>query len=99
MGNRPNLDAILKEIAKNVYYQPPEGVKMQYPAIRYKLNSIDNEHADNLVYKQETSYEVTVIDYNPDSEIRDKVSKLPMCKWNRHYTADNLNHWVFTIYY
>ena len=53
----------------------------------------------NNVYSQKKSYEVTVIDKNPDSMIVDRVSKLPYCSHNRHYTADNLNHDVFIIYY
>lgn len=44
-------------------------------------------------------YELTVIDKNPDSDILDRVASLPMCAFERHYTADNLNHDVYNIYY
>ncbi len=36
---------------------------------------------------------------DPDSVIVEKVSKLPRCRFDRHYTADELNHDVFTLYY
>ena len=85
--------------SKNVYYQPPESVKMEYPAIVYRRSNIDNNFADDLVYRQSYFYELIVIDKNPDSEIVEAVSKLPTCRYDRHYTADNLNHDVFTIYY
>lgn len=72
---------------------------MEYPAIRYSLNNMDNRSANNSVYMQTNSYEIIVIDKDPDSEIRDKVSKLPRVRFNRHYTSDNLNHYVFTLIY
>lgn len=83
----------------NVYFQPPESVRMKYPAILYKRSKIANEYADNDVYRQTMQYQVTVMDYDPDSVIPLKVSKLPTCSHERSYCADNLNHDVFTLYY
>lgn len=85
--------------SNNVYYQPPPSIFMRYPAIVYKRNDIRNKHADNLPYRQGHMYDLTVIDEDPDSEIVTRVSKLPRCRFDRHYTADELNHDVFTIYY
>ena len=84
---------------RHVYFQPPESVKIKYPAIIYSRNDIDNRFANNDVYKQTYNYQVTVIDRDPDSEIVDKVSKLPTCRFNRHFVSDNLNHDVFILYY
>lgn len=101
MSSRIELQDELENLlgSKNVYYQPPESVKMEYPAIVYRRSNINNNFADDLVYRQSHSYELIVIDKNPDSEIVEEVSKLPSCRYDRHYTADNLNHDVFTIYY
>ena len=101
MASRLQLQTELEELlgSKNVYYQPPASVKMSYPAIVYSRNEIRNDFANNDVYSQNRSYEVIVIDKNPDSEIVDKVSQLPMCRFDRHYTSDNLNHDVFTLFY
>ena len=85
--------------SRYVYYQPPASVKMQYPCIRYRKYTIDNTHADNLPYLQFHGYELTVIDKDPDSWIVEAVSKLPRCRFNRSYYADNLNHFVFILYY
>ena len=84
---------------RNVYFQPPSTLKMNYPAIRYELNSIDNTHADNKVFTQNISYKVTLIDEDPDSEYVGKLSKLPKCAFNTSYPSDGLNHWVFTLYF
>lgn len=101
MDNRLKLHAIFEEIlnSRNVYFQPPETIKMKYPAIVYKRDNIDNRHADDTVYMQKDAYEVIVIDPNPDSIYVRKVSTLPMCRYERYYTSDNLNHDVFTIYF
>ena len=100
MGSRLELHEALCAIlgTRSVYYQPPASVMMKYPAIVYSRKSIDNSHANNSVYKQDNSYELTVIDEDPDSEIVVKVSKLPACSHDRHYTKDNLNHDVFTLF-
>lgn len=101
MGNRLNLQALFENLlgSKNVYFQPPSSLLMRYPAIVYSRSDIENFHADNKVYGQAHAYMVTVIDYNPDSEIVQKVSMLPRCMYDRHYVSENLNHDVFTLYY
>lgn len=101
MGSRLDLQNLLEFIlgSRNVYYQPPESVKIKYPAIIYRRNDIDNNFADDIVYMQNHTYQIIVIDADPDSEIVDRVSKLPMCRYDRHYTSDNLNHDVFILNY
>ena len=101
MATRIDLQNVLEELlgSRNIYYQPPESLKMSYPAIVYARKTIDNSYANNSVYKQNYAYEITVIDKNPDSEIVNKVSKLPTCRFDRHFKSDNLNHDVFTLYY
>ena len=68
MASRLDLQTFLEELleSKNVYFQPPESVKMKYPAIVYTLDDIENVHADNRVYSSHRHYSVTVIDYDPD---------------------------------
>lgn len=101
MSTRLELHEILCDIlgTRNAYFQPPESVKMKYPAIVYSRDDIENEHANNGVYMQSTAYQVIVIDEDPDSEIVKKVSMLPKCTYDRHYKSDNLNHDAFTIYF
>lgn len=101
MASRLNLQSDLEAIlgSKNVYYQPPASVQMKYPAIVYSRKKIENVHANNSVYLQRLSYEVTVIDRKPDSECSVKVSRLPLCTFDRHFTSDNLHHDVYTLYY
>ena len=101
MSNRLELHELLCDIlgSRNVYFQPPESIKMKYPAIRYSLNDIDNDHANDGVYIQSTRYQIIVMDKDPDSIIANKISKLSKCTFDRYYASDNLNHYVFTIYF
>ena len=101
MANRTNLSKTLRAIpgVKNVYFQPPESLKMQYPCIKYALSRKDVKRANNVAYTIHNAYQLIVIDPNPDSSIPDELLKLPMCSFDRSYSFDGLNHWVFTLYY
>lgn len=98
---RTELQQLLESILGSgyVYFQPPASVKMNYPAIVYSLGSIRDLNADNEPYVHNKAYTVTVIDKNPDSPIAEKMIDLPECSFDRAYTADNLNHFVYTLFY
>lgn len=101
MRDRIELQSMLEELLgnKNVYYNPPESVKMKYPAIRYSVNEIEKKTADDTAYLFEKSYKIIVIDSKSDNEIIEKLMRLPYCSHNSYYIADNLNHDVFTLYW
>lgn len=98
---RFELHTLLERIlgSRNVYFQPPENLKMQYDCIRYERSRILPKFADNRPYMLYNCYQLTAIYRNPDSELPQKIASLPMCQHERHYTADNLNHDVFNLYF
>lgn len=101
MASRVELQSELEELlgSRNVYYQPPESLKMEYPCIRYSKNDIDSKYANNKKYINTTQYQIIVIDRKPDNIVIDKILELPLSSYNNHYTSDNLHHDVITIYY
>ena len=101
MDKRLELQYLLESIANNnhVYFQPPPNIKIRYPAIIYCRNGINNLYANDYNYQSKKSYSITVIDEDPDSELVDKISKLPWCSYDRSYSKDNLNYDVFTLFY
>ena len=101
MADRIGLQTIFENIlgSRNVYYQPPPSIKINYPAIVYQRSNVAIKHADNKSYKKDRYYMVTLIDKDPESPYIDSLLDLPYCDFDRHYVADNLNHDVFTIYY
>lgn len=98
---RSQLGSLLRRIlgSDEVYFQRPESKKMSYPAILYELDDIPSLYADDGVYLSGRQYLVTVIDKDPDSPLVGRIAALPTSSFDRHYRADNLNHWVFTIQY
>lgn len=72
---------------------------MSYPCIVYHQDNASVDFADNNPYRYTKRYQVTYMDTNPVSDIPDKIALLPMTLFNRFFPADNLNHFVFTLYY
>jgi predicted component of viral defense system (DUF524 family) len=101
MGTRLELQTIFENIlgSKNVYFQPPENIKINYPCIIYKRNMEKINFADNNPYNKTKRYSVTIIDRNPDSLIPDKISNLPMCSYDRSIKLDGLNQDIYNLYF
>ena len=101
MADRLELHSVLQELlgSSNVYYQPPESIKMQYDAILYSKKTIDSKYANDRKYSMIDCYEIIVISRLPDNPVIKKLLSLPYCSYDRHYVADNLHHDVLTIYW
>lgn len=100
-NRRIQLHQMLSDIlgSTQVYFQPPSSVKMKYPCIVYSLADIDSRFADNIPYFHKRRYSVTIIDRDPDSVVRDKMTTIPNCSFERGFTSDNLYHYVFNLTY
>lgn len=102
MGTRLDLQTLLMNLLNSdqVYYQPPESIKMKYPSIVYELDDIYIRHANNHAYSKKRRYKITYITTKPDSPLIDiLIDKLPSVEFDRRYISDNLYHFVYTIYY
>lgn len=86
--------------SRNVYFQPPQSVLMNYPCIRYSFGEPEQRYANNMNYKHTKRYDGVIIDRNPVSIYQELISNsFSMCRFGKPYVADNLNHFPFTIYY
>lgn len=101
MLSRLEVHEILKQTTgiNNIYFQPPENIKIKYPAIIYSLTDINKRFANDDVYNMYKYYQVIIIDNNPDSELIDKIASIKESKYIRSYVANNLNHTIFEIYF
>lgn len=103
MEGRLSLDALLREtLGRGVhyYFQPPTGYKLQYPALVYSLDALQNRYSDNRVGKRHHVYSAILILDNPDNELVDLLDDFKYCHMSgKPYTVDNLYHYPFTIYY
>lgn len=88
----------LERLGCRAYFQPPSNVSMGYPCIVYELDRIVKKRADNGVYLKTRRYQVKLITKNPDDPIVDALASMVHSEFERHYTIDGLNHFVFSIY-
>lgn len=100
MDDRLKLQQFLEELlgSRQVYFQPPETVRMQYPAFVYSLSSVNAIWADNGPYALRKQYEVKFITRDPDPPVVDDMLSTRGFSFDRHYIADNLHHYVFDVY-
>lgn len=106
---RPALHDILCELlpgpfpdneGDHCYFEPPSGKDMKYPCFVYHYTNDDDDFADNIHYRRSKRYTVTVIDYDPDSKIPDRLKeRLPYCTSDRSFTSDGLKYFVHTLYF
>lgn len=95
---RIEFDHVLRELWGQVYYNPPAGYRMVYPAIVYSLDSADTTFADNIPYRVERRYQVQVITKDPDSHLVDLVARLPTAVLQSTFVQDSLYHFSFRVY-
>ena len=98
---RLKFHALLKEILGSdfVYFQPNETTEIKFPCILYSRDNAYRAAADNIGYRHEQRYVVTLINRDPDNPILDTVLELPHTSYSRGYASDGLNHDVISIYY
>ena len=101
MVSRTELRDTLRSIlgnSKNVHFQPPESIKLEYPCIIYELGDYNLIKASNVNHHVNEVYKITLITKLPDETFSKQILELPYCVFDRPYTADGLYHYVFTIY-
>lgn len=104
MRDRTELQAELEDLlgSRNVYFQPPEDIRMKYPCFVYERSSLRAKFADdNQRYQMYFRYQITYITKNPDTNdlITRMLDRFEYCTYERHFVVDGLNHEVFNLYY
>lgn len=101
MNNRLRLHNELLKFVENVYYQPPENLKLKYPCIIYNRDTDYRMSANNKKYDNGIKqYNLMVVDLDPDSDLFDRIeSYFMMIQLNQRYVMDNLYHGSFKLYF
>lgn len=105
--SRLDLSTALHQLCENVYFQPPQSLKLQYPCVVYSLKLVDSDYADNLTYKTMREYSLVYISPNPDpiyeesgdGMIETILKSFSHIKHVNRYTSDNLYHDAFNLFY
>lgn len=97
--NRLELQSLFEEIlgSDQVYYQPPENYRLTYPCVVYEFSRTSSTHADNLAYKQNDEYQITVMYRDPDSDLPSKFMNIQGIRMDRTFRADNVYNTVFNL--
>jgi hypothetical protein len=86
--------------SRNVYFQPPESVKLKYPCIIYTRQRPDTIRADDRIYRDVTRYQITFITKDPeDKRAREILYHFQMISASNEGVTDNLYHHYFDLYY
>lgn len=87
--------------SRNVYYDPPENVKLQFDCIVYSLDQVQQAYANNGTYVLVTGYLLTIITRTPEAQTRivgELMKTFSYVGWDRAYVIDHLHHAVVSIY-
>jgi hypothetical protein len=84
--------------SNNVYFQPPPNVELVYPCFVYKYGSPIVNHADNLPYRIEVQFEVTLITDDPDTPLVTTLLQRAKTSLKNSFNSSGLIHFVFTIF-
>lgn len=86
--------------SRNVYFQPPESIRMNYPAIVYDLYRVNQRFASDRQHIGYPGWSITIIDRNKDVDyVSRMLEDFRYCSVERIYVADNLAHYSFIVYY
>lgn len=102
MSKRLELQAELEALlgSSNVYFQPPESLKMKFPAIVFSRTGIEYKRADDDIYTGDTKYSVSIITKDPDFPLVEEFCKhFRFCRHDRHYESKGYNYDVYILYY
>lgn len=75
MASRLDLQTKLESILgnRNVYFQPPENLSLQFPCFVYNLSKIQLKKANNAPYIKSKSYLLTYIHDDPDDTLIENI--------------------------
>lgn len=102
MADRLELQKELVELlgSKQVYYDPPETLKLKYPCFLYQSDIPYDVKANNHSYMYVKRYSVTYINSNPDNDMTARLlNHFGHISAGNPYTSDSLHHYPFDIYY
>lgn len=102
MKTRLELQKELEEIlgSREVYYQPKSNVSMKYPAIRYSLEALPAEYANNKRYVNKRKFVITHMYKSVKNDLKSTIlNHFVFIRFDRTYIGDGLYHDVYELYY
>lgn len=104
MDLRQKTDALVEKFRslgiQNVYVNPPESVRMQYPCVKIKRSGIYTTSANNHKYMIKDRYDAVYITREPDDPMVHKILyEFDMSRFSMQIVKDDLYNENFVIYF
>lgn len=100
MGTRLELHDELLQFIPNVYFQPPSDLAMKYPCIAYQKTTNQRVYSNNHVYKKVQEYQLTIMDFNPDNDLTDRILEhFEYSSSGSNFVLNRLNHSTIKLYF
>lgn len=98
---QPILQQKLQKTCSNVYFEPPESVKLKYPCILYYADAPFRNHGNNTTYITRHKFNVTIKDRSALSTLPDRFEEVfgGDCNLDRHFVDGDLHQWSYTLYF
>ena len=99
ISTRIELQRYLESVlgSRNVYFEPPETLKMKYPCFVYNLSRMNPTKADNLPYRVTQEYDVQYITREPEVDIPMRFAYSKRFTGGQHFVADGMHHFNYSI--
>lgn len=99
LSTRIELQRYLERVlgSKNVYFEPPETLKMRYPCIVYNLSRMNPTNADNLSYRVSQEYDIQYITREPEVDIPMRLAYTKRFRAGQHFVADGMHHFNYSV--
>lgn len=84
--------------SSNIYFEPPESFKLQYPCIVYSFEGYIDYQANNQTYRRMKRYALTYITRIADDPMVEKIQNMRYCNLNRPFSSADLHHYSYTLF-
>nr|DAR66440.1 MAG TPA: tail completion protein [Caudoviricetes sp.] len=100
MKDREKVLIKIKEtICPNVYFTPPEDIRLKYPACIVTREDLDIHRANNNPYMISVGYKLVYVSKSESDDVIIKVlNNFKYSDFRTEYKVDGLYHKVFIVY-
>lgn len=104
MDLKQKTDALVQEFKslgiENVYFNPPESVRMKYPCVRFRRSGMSTTSANNSRYLILDRYDAVYITYEADDPmVHTIVRHFKHCRHVQQVIKDGLVDENYVLYY
>lgn len=94
---RQVYEELASQTDATLYIEPPENIKMVYPAAVITTTGYRSRYANNKKYQIQPRIQVMVVSRQAQHPLVDLFVRRPRCRHSNHLVKDGLHHDYFTL--